>query len=1163
MSKFINLHLHTTFSIYDGLSYPKDHAEYILQTANQDKTGMAITDHGVAGAFGYAFSLQKQFEKNNTPFKMIYGIEAYYIPSIEQWKIEKEKDVEQKKENKKLSKEEKQDISEEEDIPIEDEEESFKEVSPIKRRHHLVILAANQEGLKNLYKLISLSNIEGYYRYPRMDFKLLEQYNKGLIISTACIGGYPNYLLKKQAKEDNEIIIDKIFNRFDKELKPLLDLFDKRCYLELQFNKLKEQKTLNDCLIGYSEIRNIPLIVTSDAHYPRPELWKHREIYKALGYQRKSKELSTKIMDLKEEFLKCALFPHNAQQIYKAYENYYKESDIYDNLIKEAINRTYTIAYEQIERVDLYSKPKLPKFVPTKEFEQPMDKLKKLTIDGLKTKGLDKNKNYVNRAVKELKLIKEKEFEQYFLTLKEAIDELKKYVLIAPGRGSDAGSLVCYLLGITQIDPIKEGLLFERFISEARKDFPDCDTDISDRDVAYETLKSYFGENKIALVTNYSTLQLKSLVKDISKLYEVPFQEVNEITKVMEEEAKNSILEEINHDQKLYEFTYEKAKKYSHSFKEYLKQYPDVEICIEKLYKQIRAYSTHAGGTIICNNIIEDMPLMMVKKKPQTPWSEGLQARHLEQMGLIKYDFLGLATLRFIQKCIELILENNLKRIPTGEEVRDFYNNELHPSVINTKDKQVYENVYHNGRFINCFQFSETPVQNFCKQVRPESIDDISCITSLYRPGPLSGKADKKLLENKGSYINYEHPILKEVLEISHGILVYQEQFILLAHKLGGFSLEESDELRKLLVKPSHELGEELIEKRNNARERFINGCVKNNLPHERAIKLWDEEILGFISYGFNKSHSCSYSYISFQCAYLLTYYEKEWIQACLQFDEDRDKILNDVTSLGYRLNKPDINLSSKDWSISNKEIYPALNSLKGIGDVATEELFCIKQQHGQFKDLQDLLFEQAEDKPKWRWSKFNKKAFCSLIQAEGFNSLNCVGEEKKIFKNYKHMFNVFTEHFDEIKKAKTTIEEIANNYPDKSDWTNGEKIQIQKEILGIYDKNLLFNKKVLDIFLEFDILPLSDLDEGSIKPHLYWFIINEVKEKMTKNNKKYYQLKISDIDNKNKYVNFFGEVKDKIEKNSIYITELFMNNGWINVPFGKPLLKAADMTEK
>jgi DNA polymerase-3 subunit alpha len=309
-----------------------------------------------------------------------------------------------------------------------------------------------------------------------------------------------------------------------------------------------------------------------------------------------------------------------------------------------------------------------------------------------------------------------------------------------------------------------------------------------------------------------------------------------------------------------------------------------------------------------------------------------------------------------------------------------------------------------------------------------------------------------------------------------------------------------------------------------------------------------------------SNSHSCAYSYISYQCAYLLTYYEKEWIQACLQFDIDRDKILNDVASLGYKLNKPDINLSSKNWTIENKEIYPSLNSLKGIGDSAADELMTIRQQHGQFIDLQDFLFERVEDKLKWRWSKFNKKAFASLIQAEGFSSLNCVGQENKIFKNYKHMFNVFSEQFDEIKKGKRTLEEIAQNYSDKEDWTNGEKIQIQKDILGIYDKNLLFDKKILDIFLEFDILPLSDLGDNSTKAHLYWFIINEVKEKMTKNNKKYYQLKISNIDGKNKYLNYFGKIEDKIEKNIIYIAELFMNNSFINVSFGKNLVKVSEV---
>jgi len=1129
--KYVNLHSHTTLSIFDALGYPADYINFILENAGEDSMAYSLTDHGTAGAYGYLYQQQKKLKDKGIPFKCIYGVETYYIPSFEDWKIVKE-NLQNKKKKK-----------EKDEVVIENEDESkSKLLDPINRRHHLVLLAYNQEGLKNLYRLISSSYIEGFYRFPRIDFNLLEKYNKGLILSTACIQGFPSYLVQKIKNNEPGIsdqnIIKIAQNQFSKHLEPILNMFEGRSYLELQFNALEEQKLVNLALIEYAKNNGHQLIVTSDAHYPTPDHWKHREIYKALGWQRKGEKINVEVLDKKIDDLKCLLYPHNGDQIYGAYKKY--QPELPEEIVREAIERTYVIAHEYIEQIDPGSKPKLPKI------EGSFERLKRLTIEGLKRRGLDKNKKYVDRAIFELKVIREKDFSQYFIVLHEAIRELRKELFLGPARGSAAGSLVCYLIDITQLDPIKHGLLFERFLSISRADFPDVDIDVSNRDIAIEILIDYFGKSKVSYVSNYSTLQLKSLVKDISKLHDINFQEVNEVTKIMEVEARRKILDEIGGDQKLYQFTFEGARKHSPTFRQYLNKYPEVAEYIEKLYGQVRATSCHAGGTILCENIIEDMPVIKSKGKIQTPWTEGLNARHLEQMGLVKYDFLGVATLRMMERCVELI---------AGEyNIKEFYDKHLHPDVINTNDQNVYENVFWNRKFVNIFQFTEIPVQKFINQIVPTKIDDISACTSTFRPGPLSGNADKKLLENRGKHINYEHPILEKILGPTNNCLIYQEQFMQLANKLAGFELDEADKLRKILMKPSHELGEELKKKRLEAREKFVSGCIKKGIEYDRAVSLWDEDIVGFISYGFNKSHSISYSYISFQCAWLMTYYEKEWIQACLEVDEDRDKIIQDISYIGYKFQKPDIIKSVDTWKVDGKKIYPAISSIKGIGKIAARELMKTREHQGQFNDLFDFFYDEDGN---WRWSKFNKKCLERFIMVEGLDSLGCVGHGK-MFDNYRHMFEVISNNFDPIKKMKLDLREAAAECDDKRDYTKQQKINIQRDVLGYYDKGLLFDQKLLDILLEYDVLPLADLSDGT---HLHWFIVKEIKRKLTRNNNLYLNMKISDIDDRIRYLNYFGGGQEDIKENCVYVAPLFVNNrGFISVQWGRELIEASQI---
>lgn len=1134
--KFVGLHAHTTFSIGDAIGFPKDHFDFALENGMD---ALAITDHGNLNSAGYSLQAAEEYKKKGVPFKVLFGVEAYIHPSLEQWaQLKGAKDSgDQAVQNF-----------------IENERESKgKYYDPINRRHHLVLIAQNEQGMKNIFRMVSKSYREGFYRYPRIDFEMMKKHNEGVIASTACIAGLPSWLVLREQENGDEAVMKAL----KEELLPMLELFGPdRMFLELQFNSLPEQKIVNDALIKFSKQTDYKLIAAADSHYARPEWWRDRELYRMLAMQSKGWNIDKDELPQKIEDLKCELYPKNGTQMFESYLNMYGFDCEHDDLIVEALQRTHDIAHNNIEQIIPEGSLKLPIF---RGKITPFDKLKELCVEKLQEKNLVIDE-YIERLAVELKVIKEKDFALYFTTLYDAINVLRKKMIIGPARGSGAGSLVCYLLGITQLDPIKNGLLFERFLSRARSEAPDIDTDIEDKEICLEALKAEFGEHRIVPVSNFNTLQLKSLVKDISKFYDIPFMEVNEVTTKMEQEARPQILEEIGHDQKLYVFDLEGAKKYSPTFQKFLGKHSDVATHIEVLFKQIKSIGRHAGGVIICEDSESCMPVIRSGKVDQTPWTEGMAARHLERFGLIKYDFLGLATLRFVRRAVELILRKQGISNPSIEQIYEFYDNNLHPDVINPSDPKVFDYVYKGGRFPGIFQFTERNAQNFCKRAQPENVMDIAALTSIYRPGPLKGNVDKLYVEarHKGN-LEFEHPVLEEVLKDSCGFIIFQEQFMLLAHKLAGFSLEEADKLRKLLMKPITSLADSIKKEREEVAQKFISSCIENGLSNEKAVHLWEKEILGFISYGFNKSHAVAYAYISYICAWLLTYHESEWIRAYLELDSDRDKAISDVTAVGYKVGKPNILQSTTDWELKGNVLIPSLTNIKGIGQAAAEELLEIRKQ-GPFSDIYDFLYinetkEQKNGKTKtkrvWRFSKFNKRAFDALIKLEAFDDFGIVGEfaENQIFKTYKHMWEVVIGNYDKIKRGTVDLLELAQT-TEYEDWTNEEKIELQQELLGTFDKNLVLDERALEFFRNNDIFPLSDLD--NTVQHM-WFILKDYKKAKTAKGKTYYKFTIWDAGSIVKTLNFFGDMSEvKLQKNALYVAPLHLNGDWINIPYGE-----------
>lgn len=1145
--KFVNLHAHSNASLGDAINLPEEHFNFVIENAGDDSMAMALSDHGNCNGFVYAHLAKQKLRKKGIPFKAIWACELYLHPDLDEWlKLKQQKEEEKESQG----------------LVVEVEKDSKdKFYDPIKRRHHLVCIAQNQEGLKNLYRIVTNSYRKGFYRFPRTDFKTLEKYNKGLMISHACTAGLGAWLIfRDHEKGEAEVI-----NSLNKEFKPLLDIFGpQRAFLEYQFNKMPEQRLVNSYFEKYSKISGYNIIATADSHFARPEWWREREIYRLLSQQSKGYDVSAADLPKSIDELKCELYPKNGDQMFAAYKAYNPELD--EKIVLDSIERTFKIAHEQIEDIDFDKTYKLPTSLWKGKDE--FHELMTLCNDGLQAKGLDENEAYINRLARELTIIKQKGLCSYFLTIKKAIDAVKKEQLINCGRGSGCGSLVNYVLGITLIDPIRNELPFERFISEARSEPADIDTDTEDRDKTLEILRREFGEDNVLAISNFNTLQLKSLIKDVSKFYGIPFEEVNKVTTVAEKEARQAILTSVGNDQKLYVFDLDGAMEHSPTFRAFMEKYPSLRESVKVLFRQGKSIGRHAGGVLLTEDAESNMPIIRIRGTDQTPWGEGITAKHLEPLGFIKYDFLSLATLRTVRRAIERILTSTGKE-PAFENVVQFYNEHLHPDIVLDGEKEVFEEIYHKGRYCGIFQFTMENVQKFCSAARPEKVSDIAAITALWRPGALSNDGDDKYLENKNNpeLIDWKHPILKEVLGPTWNVLIYQEQFMSLANKLAGFNLTEADELRKLLMKPITSLADEFKKKRIEAGKQFIEGCVANGLNKQDAHDLWHKDIMSYISYGFSSNHAIPYAYLSYQCAYLLHHFPNEFIPAYLECDPDINNALKEASAVGYTIAPVDIIHSTTEWrvDVDTRTLYPPLSAIKGLGDVATEELLLrrswwretlsSREMAPNEKEVWDLFFfdqelvqlkKTSKLKKVWHFSKFNKRNLEMLCKTESLNGLNIIGKEK-MFKNHAHFWNCLSAIWSNKEKIDIDHE---SRIVSSQDWTNKEKIEFQYEILGTVPFELVLTRDEVDEIEGVDIMNLSYLTDEvfSGEPQLYWFVITGWEEKKTGGGKRYWKLNLSNLKETNLQFNYFHwPPKEGWEKFGVYCAKLMQDGQYIN----------------
>lgn len=1169
--KFVGLHSHSTFSIGDAIGMPQDHIDFARENGMD---AIALTDHGNMNGYSHQYFHNQKLKKDGILFKAIPGIEAYFVDSLRKWSELYETDREKKRLTKLAAKGDSEaaealrrqqellgdpfaetktqmddDLAGGTVVENEEESKSNKYKDPLKQRNHLVLLPKNREGLQALFQLVTESYVNGFYRYPRIDLDLLKKYSKGNIIAlTACIAGVPaRKVFDHQTEPDWEKWgpTQENFELIQKDLKEMVDQFkwalgDENYYLEIQFNALGAQHLVNQHLIECSKRTSTPLVCTVDAHYSHPDHWKEREIYKMMAWASKGQEMDKAKLPQRIDELKCELYPKNAQQVWDSYKAYTKNKgwDFYDdNVVREAIERSWTIAHEQIEDIEPDTSVKLPaiphivdecnmksiadKFGDeTDEDKIAFQELKRQAIEGLKARGLATNQEYIDRLKHELLVIKHLKFAKYFLTYSKIMEIVSEHMLIGNARGSAGGSLLSYVLNITQLNPIKHELLFERFLTPHKKGFPDIDSDFADREKAVKMITEHFGEENVIPISNFNQLQLRSLIKDLCRLNGVPFDEVNKYTKKIEAEALSEAKKKPGFDAQQWTLTYDEADDKSPTFRELMKQYPDLETHIKVLFKQMRNVSRHAGGVIITENPEKHMPIIKSGGVLQTPWQEGLNFRHLEGFGLLKFDILGLGTLRMFENCIRRILKREGKKYPTFRQVKQWFYENLHPDNNEMDDIEVYKNVYWEGNWAGVFQFVQPPVQQFVKKMKPESILDIATATSIFRPGPLGIGADKLYLKNRSNpgAIIYKHPLLKDVLAPTCGLIVFQEQLQLIYHKLAGVPLDQTDDIRKALLKKDKSNKKEQEKYLRKLREEFADKCFEvNDVPKADSYEIFDE-MATFVAYSFNKSHATAYAITSYQCAWLLTYYPEEWVATYIDYcATEKGKVtgkesplsvaLGEAKGLGFKIGKPDINTSEVDYQVKNKVLVPSFQALKHVGLPALREI----DQYRPYEKIEDLLWNPDET---WRHSKFNKRAMSTLVKLEAFESMGLVGPDKS-FKNYRQLHHVLVDKADELKRACSrkkaprppeVLAQLVQEAQELEDWSVDDKIKHSQTLAGTVDISLILTEEVRNYLEQAGV---GSVDEWQFDNQVLWCVVKRSQVAKTRNGKPYLRLKV------------------------------------------------------
>jgi DNA polymerase-3 subunit alpha len=909
----------------DGLSTPEN---IVNKTAALGLPSVAITDHGNMNNFGYFYQAAKK--KNIKP---IFGCEFYNIKNLKKWNKAKES------------------------LP-DDKEKRKEKLSLLRKNNHLVMLVKNQKGFENINRLIYEAQINTYYK-PRIDYLLIDKYREGLICSSACIAGeIPQILLGKKKGDVNKSI------GFFK------DVFGDDFYIEIQFNELKEQAEVNVKLIELAKKHKVKVIITQDSHYIEPTHYPIQQSLLLLQSKNTWKDVEEK---------KAGVFQFDVKGLsYKSYSQVLVDKNLYNPEItnkqfEKYCWNTFEID-EKVESFEIDQSVKLKDVRP--DIKNKSEYLRKRCIKSLKERGKYK-RSYVDRLDFELDVIKKQKFEKYFLVVDEIVREAEKKMLVGPGRGSSAGSLVNYCMGINKIDPLKSGLLFERFLNIGRSDLPDIDLDFEDNNQVKVDLSANY-PNEVANVSTYSTFQIFGLIKDLGRIHNLEDSDFfNKLNKTIRNELSESYSQIEGGFEGGWTFpgiTYEEVYEHSETFKKFVDKNSKLKKDLQILIGKVRNMGKHAGGVIMSDNLIDSMPIALIKGEMQTSLTEGTREKILGDFGYVKMDILGLKTLQ--------IIHNSLKNIK-GKSVEDL-KKEIHPDNIDFEDKRIYDHVFKEGNLCGVFQFETDKIRPMIKKTDPTCFDDLVAINALFRPGPLQGGFAFEYGDRKKGIIDidyYDNKVIEKVLKPTYGILVFQEQVMQLGNQLGGLTLVETNRLRKLIIS-SKKIKEDDRKEVEGLKKKFVLTAVKKHgMKKENVLDLW-KAMAKFSGYAFNKSHAVCYAAIAYQCAWIKTYYPKEFYAALLNI-EDMDnysKVISEIKRNGIEVFPIDLNKSKIGFSFDKSGIYWGISKVNGVGEKAAKQIEDSSFLR-PFKGLMDFL-----QRTEIQFRVVNKRVIEILINSGAFD---------------------------------------------------------------------------------------------------------------------------------------------------------------------------------
>ncbi|QQS28211.1 MAG: DNA polymerase III subunit alpha [Sphingobacteriales bacterium] len=1084
---FNHLHCHTQYSLLDGAANIGD---LFKKAANDGMRGMAITDHGnMLGVFQFVSEAAKH---NNGQVKPIVGCEFYLVEN---------------RHKRQFTKDDKD------------------------RRFHQLFLAKNAEGYKNLTKMCSLGFIEGLYgKYPRIDKELVLQYHKGLIATTCCLGAeVPQAIMKKGEAEAR-----KLFEWW-------LNIFGEDYYVELQRHHLPEQEMVNAVLLKFAKEYNVKIIATNDSHYTDRENANAHDILLCLNTGEKQ---STPKMD---DFVDDGNMVKNRRFAFPNDEFYFKTTAEMNTLfsdLPECLDNTNEIV-DKVEPLKLKQDILLPNFQVPVGFVNQDDYLKHLTYEGAYKRYKELNAEIEERINFELFTIKTMGFAGYFLIVADFIQAGRELgVLIGPGRGSAAGSVVAYCIGITNIDPIYYGLLFERFLNPDRKSMPDIDTDFDDegRQKVIDYVVHKYGKQQVAHIVTYGTMAAKMSIKDVARVLDLPLNESNALAKLVPDRAGiklNRILtapltgeNSLASKEQLVQEDLNNAK----ALREILNGNDDRAKVLKEamvLEGSVRGTGIHAAGIIIAPKDLTEIIPVCTSKETELLITQ-FEGTVIEDAGVIKMDFLGLKTLTILRDAIVLIKKNHNITIDLDK--------------LSLGDKKTYE-LYQRGETNGTFQFESPGMQKYLRELKPDRFEDLIAMNALYRPGPLEYIPNFIARKNGREKVSYDLPEMEEYLKETYGITVYQEQVMLLSQKLANFTKGDADVLRKAM-------GKKQIAVLQKMKVQFMENTAKNGHPSEVCEKIWTDWE-AFASYAFNKSHSTCYAYVAYQTAYLKAHFPAEYMAAVLTHNQSNiDKItffMEECRRMGIPVKGPDVNESNIQFSVNKKgEIRFALAAIKGVGEAAVEEILRERNKNGNFSGLFDFA-------KRINLRTVNKKSFESLAYSGAFDGFG--------LKRSQYFYISLNEQISLIEKAikfggqYQTIQQTSQaslfgdsfdndieipKIPDCEDFPLLEQLNFERDTIGIYLTGHPLNdyKRAIENFCN---CTFAILEKNKNKDIALGCMVISADHRISSNGKAYGRFILEDYENTHE-LTLFGEdyinFKNYFEKGRfLYIRGRFAPN--------------------